>query len=129
MAKAAMRQAPAATEVIVNSSVEVKYQTDARGRNIGVVKPSALNRYRLLKMLGAENSKNEVLLGNAMLAYLVREIDGVRVTPPNTERELELRIAQLDDDGLGAVGTCLVEQFGLGNKDGEDRDFETEIKN
>lgn len=118
MAKAAMRQASAdhaesPSETIVGGASEMKYRTDARGRKIGVVKPTALLRYRLMKILGPESSRNEVLMGNAMLAFLVRSIDGEQIVVPNSERQLEVMIGRLDDDGLFAVGTCLIDDFGV----------------
>lgn len=117
--KATMRTAEAPrnetpSETVVNSATEIKYATDVRGRRIGVERPRALLRFRLLKILGAENAKNDPLLGNAMLAYLVREINGDKVPQVNSERQLEAMIDRLDDDGLAAVAQCLTEQFGLG---------------
>ena len=131
MAKATLR--PAAdtavgdtpSEAVVKAAAEIKFATDARGRRIGVQKPRALLRFRLLKILGGENAKNEPLLGNAMLAFLVVEIDGERIPPVNSERQLEAMIDRLDDDGLAAVAMCLGEQFGIGAP----ADVEEEIKN
>ena len=55
---------------------------------------------------------NYTRLGNAMLAFLVRDIDGQPVMA-NSEREIEAMIDRLDDDGLGAVAKCLIEDFGV----------------
>src|SRR5690348_6794224 len=100
--KATMRtgeavRADTPSETVVNAASEIKYETDVRGRRIGVEKPRALLRFRLLKILGADNAKNEPLLGNAMLAFLVRDIDGQKITPINSERQLEAMIDRLDD--------------------------------
>lgn len=118
MAKATLRQgdAPVAdtpSEAVVKAATEIKYVTDDRGRKLGVQKPRALLRFRLLKILGADNAKNEPLLGNAMLAFLVVEINGDKQPPINSERQLEAMIDRLDDDGLAAVAQCLTEQFGI----------------
>lgn len=129
--KATMRtaqtpQGETPSETIVNSATEIKYATDARNRRIGVERPRALLRFRLLKILGAENAKNEPLLGNAMLAFLVREINGEKVAQINSERQLEAMIDRLDDDGLAAVALCLTTEFGLG---GPIDDVEENVKN
>jgi hypothetical protein len=125
MAKATMHtavQTETATTVVVGGATEIKYEIDSLGRNIGVIKPGALMRYRLLKMLGAENAKNEPLLGNAMLAFCVRQISNEQIMIPNSERQIEALIDRLDDPGLAAVAKCLQEQFGLGAKDGNSSD-------
>lgn len=129
--KATMRSAPATqgetpSEAIIHSAHEIKYATDARNRRIGVEKPRALLRFRLLKILGADNSKNEILLGNAMLAFLVREVNGEKIAQINSERQLEAMIDRLDDDGLAAVALCLNTEFGLG---GTIEDIEENAKN
>lgn len=126
MAKATMRVSGDAGQVETPSQNMTRdanamcYETDKRGRRIGVVKPSALTRYRLLKILGPESAKNEPLLGHAMLAFLVREINGEPVQVPNSERQIEAMIDRLDDDGLNAIGKCLKDQFGVGDDDGID---------
>lgn len=127
MAKATLKPATtdSPSEEVVRSATEIKYATDARGRRIGVVRPKALLRFRLLKILGAENAKNEPLLGNAMLAFLVREIHGETIPPVNSERQLEAMIDRLDDDGLAAVAECLQKEYGLGDPG----DTEEQIKN
>lgn len=118
MAKATMRAvdtsaADTPSEAVVKSASEIKYVTDARGRKLGVHKPRALLRYRLLKILGPESAKNEPLLGNAMLAFLVHDINGDQLPPINSERQLEAMIDRLDDDGLAAVVECLTKEFGI----------------
>ena len=112
--KATMRQATETpSESVVNSAAQIQYEIDARGRKIGVVKHTAIARFRLMKILGPENAKNEPLVGNAMLAFLVREINGEQVMQPNSERQLEAIIERLDDDGLAAVAKCLIDKFGV----------------
>lgn len=121
MAKATLRtgETPVAatadtpSEAVVKSATEIKYVTDVRGRKLGVQRPRALLRFRLLKILGADNARNDPLLGNAMLAFLVVDINGDRLPPINSERMLEAMIDRLDDDGLAAVAECLTTQFGI----------------
>jgi hypothetical protein len=115
MAKATIRTpSESPTEQVTKAATALEYKTDARGRRIGVVKPSALARYRLLKMLGAENAGNQHVLGYAMLAACVRELDGQQVFAPNSEREIEALIDRLGDEGLAAIGECMAEKFGFG---------------
>lgn len=70
-------------------------------------------------MLGPDNAGNQHVLGYAMLASCVREIDGQQVMASNSEREIELLIDRLGDEGLNAVGQCLSEKFNLGPVDKE----------
>jgi hypothetical protein len=116
MAKATIRTvSESPSEQVTKAASAIEHcKPDARGRRIGVVKPSALARYRLLKMLGAENAGNQHVLGYAMLASCVREIDGQQVFAPNSEREIEALIDRLGDEGLAAIGQCMAEKFGFG---------------
>jgi hypothetical protein len=115
MAKATIRTASESpSEQVTKAASAIEQITDSLGRRIGVVKPSALARYRVLKMLGAGNSGNQHVLGYAMLACSVREIDGQNVFAPNSEREIEALIDRLGDEGLAAVGQCMAEKFGFG---------------
>lgn len=110
------------SEVIVNQASAIKYRKDARGRNIGAVKPSALIRIRLFKIIGAENSMNQRLVNELMLPMCVREIEGEQIII-NTEMQLDNLVARLDDDGLSAVAQIFIEDFALGvgaNEDGKD---------
>ncbi len=127
--KATIRQlspSESPSQAAVTAAADVKFQVDAKGRRIGVVKPSALMRYRLLKILGAENAKNEMVLGNAMLAFLVREINGEQIMAPNSDRQIEALIDRLDDEGLAAVAVCLAEQHGMNTAV---EDVEENVKN
>lgn len=110
MVKATIRQggvsADAPSDEIVKSATGIAHHVDSRGRRIGVIKPSALMRMRLLRMLG-KDAENGPLLGNCMLACLVREIDGEKIMMPNSYREIEVLVERLDDDGLAAVVEAL----------------------
>lgn len=131
MARATMRQGAPTTETpseqIVKSASEIRYVTDSRGRKIGVIKPSPLQRYRLMKILGSDACKNEILLGNAMMAFIVRSINGDQILV-NSERQLEVMLERLDDDGLAAVIKCLAEEFGSAAANADD-ESEDSVKN
>jgi hypothetical protein len=71
-------------------------------------------------MLGADNAGNPHVLGYAMLAACVRHLDGQEVMPPNSEREVEVLIDRLGDEGFEAVGKCLSEKFGLAPTESSD---------
>ena len=84
---------------------------DAKGRTILLKKPGVLAQFRLVKILG-EAAKNEVYMNMVMPMIFVAAIDGEPVHFPQTERQLEALIQQLDDDGVAAVVTGLQENFG-----------------
>jgi hypothetical protein len=101
------------TDTIVKAASQVHFVTDSLGRKIGVQKPSALKRYRVLKMLGGENSTNQQVVGYAMLTCCVTELNGEPLGMPNSERQIEALIERLGDEGFDAIGKCLAEQFGV----------------
>jgi len=117
--RAAMRVAETPTESVVNSANAIVYKTDSMKRKIGVVRPNALMRIRLFKMIGPESSLNQRLVNELMLAMSVKEIDG-RPQIVNTERQLDTLIAELDDAGLAAVASAWIDDFGTANAGDED---------
>jgi hypothetical protein len=87
-----------------NKEVQV---TDARGRKLSVRRLGALDRARLFKAIGGQNSQNAPYLGMAMLASSVTTMDDIPLPFPATDREVEAAIARLDDDGINAVADAL----------------------
>lgn len=89
--------------------------TDARGRRIAFTMPRVLDQYRIARMLGRsghpEDAQNPVLLQMATLAWAVTEIDGVPVSRPANDRQIEARIQELDDDGFAALMAHAKEQM------------------
>jgi hypothetical protein len=112
------------TQAIVKSANAVQTVTDERGRVLAIKKMKPLDRLKMFEVVGAENSKNEMYLGYASLAYHVASIDGEAVNRPATKMQLEALVQRLDDDGLNAVGQWLEEQA----KANQEIDVET-IKN
>jgi hypothetical protein len=104
----------------------VEYDADALGRRIGVKKPSAVDRMRVARMLGAD-SNNAMLFGYALLAVCVMSIDGETIPPPNSYREMESVIKRLDNEGCDCVGQILQNKFFIGPVSGEDA--EQAVKN
>jgi len=76
---------------------------DKRGRTLKVRKIGPLQRTRLFKLMGPDNSRNIPLLGHYQMAVSVIEIDGIAHAFPTTELQIEAMIERLDEDGLEAV--------------------------
>lgn len=101
------------TEVIVKAAKKVAEVTDSRGRTLKVRKLSALNKVDLSAVVGAENARNEGVIGPCAIAFSVTEIDGEPVMQPNSYAELRALIGRLDDEGLEAAGQAHVDHFGI----------------
>jgi len=91
-----------ATEAITSSNTAEAF--DKRGRLIKVKRLTALDYYRLTKVLGGAN---ESTYGMASLACTVRKIDMDDYALPSTEKEVEFMLQELDFDGLEAVGEAM----------------------
>lgn len=79
---------------------------DTKGREIVVRKISALQLYRLTKIMGSLAS-NETTLNLAMTAASIASVDGDVVHFPANEAEIELTIQRLDFHGMGAASEGL----------------------
>ena len=90
------------TDII--SAPVTAYATDKRGRVITVKRLTALDYYRVTKVLGDSNAAT---FGMASLACTVRRIDTTDFALPTTERDVEFILQQLDFDGLTAAGEAL----------------------
>jgi hypothetical protein len=91
--------------------------TDLAGRSIVMRRPTALDRLRIFKAIGAELSQNPPYLGMAILASSVTEIDGVPVPAPINEAQLEALVKRLGDDGIEAVAATFEESEPAPNGD------------
>lgn len=89
--------------------------TDARGRKISFVALDVLDQYRIARILGRsghpEDAQNQVVLQMATVAWAVTEIDGVPVSRPATDRQIEARVGELGNDGFAAVMLAMREQI------------------
>lgn len=81
---------------------------DSRGRTIKIKKLSALDRMRLFKAVGAEDSENRLFMSYANAAAAVTELEGMSVSPVANQIQLSALVARLDEDGLEAVVNGLV---------------------
>lgn len=99
------------TQEVVKASNETATCKDSRGRTIKFrrLKPSI--KQRLFKIAGPENSKNEAWMAGASTAVVIVDIDGEPQTV-NNEREIEVLLDVLDDEGFVAVNLAYVKAFG-----------------
>jgi hypothetical protein len=110
MAKVTIHDKPQDTpsQAIVREANGVFIVRDVNGREIGIKKLNALERLKMLKVIGGFNDN---ALGYASLAFHVASIDGNIVNRPVTEAQVESIIQKLDDEGLNAVSIGIVEHF------------------
>jgi hypothetical protein len=92
----------------------------ANGHSIALQKPGVLAQFRLVKFLG-KSAENTVYVQMVLPLTYVVEIDGVPVSQPNSEREIEALITRLDEEGVAAVMQGVQENFGAQSAD-ETRD-------
>ena len=85
--------------------------TDSQGRKIEIRKLRALERMRLVELVGAQNAENDRYLGYATLGYCVNSIDGNPVGTPGSKLALESIVQELDDAGLDAVAKAIEDNF------------------
>lgn len=73
-----------------------------------------LARFRLARVLGAEDAANNAMMSHAQMAVSVTAIDGMPVSFPKTVRELEFLIGRLDGKDITAIGRVQKDEFGIG---------------
>jgi len=104
MAKADIKyagEAPSARlvrEADIRSTVE-----DALGRKIIVRKLSPLDRMRMNKAAGPDNSLNNPYMLYALVAYSTVSVDGDELLIPQNEIHLEAHIGRLGKEGYDAA--------------------------
>lgn len=113
--------------IVHDAGGHVEIVRDSLNRPIGVHKLTALDRMRVLRMLGTD-SNNMAFAAYAMIAACVASIDGEQIPPPNSYRELEMIVKRLDNEGCDAVGLCLQEKFGV-KADTPQTEHDEQIKN
>lgn len=104
--------ADGATEAISDSLTrkERAVVKDALGREITLVRPRPLAQFRLVKVLGAA-ANNTTYLQMVTPMIWVAKIDDVDVHFPTSEREIELTIDLLGEEGLEAVMLGIQKEF------------------
>lgn len=81
--------------------------TDTLGRVIVVRKSSPLDLFRLTKLYG--NKATEATLNLAIAVTSVISIDGDRIVPPGTDRQIEMLFERLQWEGLNAVNRAVAQ--------------------
>src|ERR1700690_4128722 len=107
------------SQIIVRGANEVTRFQDSKGRTIGIKRLSTIERARMFRMLGPEDSRNEAYMSFAFPCFCVVEIDG-EILPPMTapsrqatiQTALEGLMARLGDEGLQAVNEAIIEHWG-----------------
>lgn len=105
------------SRAIIQGANKIAEVEDALGRKLKVKKLTALAKYDLSKLVGADSAANPNVMGPAAIAYSVVEIDGDQVMTPVSEAEIRALIGRLDDEGLEAAGQAHIDQFGMGSPD------------
>jgi hypothetical protein len=95
------------SQVIVKAAAKTSSHTDALGRVIRVRRLGPVDRMRLFRLLGSEDSGNSAYLSYALMAASVTAIDGEAFGAPASRKEIEALIQRLDDEGLAAIGVAL----------------------
>ena len=103
------------SQVVLRRAGEAVLVTDALGRCLKVKRIGALARYDLLRLLGPDAAGHADLIGLALVAQSVCEIDGEPVATSRTERELRALIQRLDDEGLDAASAAHEVNFNTGS--------------
>lgn len=80
---------------------------DSTGRIIKVIRRSALDRMRMFRAAGPENSDNRSWMIYATLASMVTEIGGIKYPMPSSVIQIEAMVQTLDDHGIEAVAAAL----------------------
>jgi hypothetical protein len=117
-------QGDSPSQTIVKQAAARVVIQDEKGRSIALQKPGVLAQFRLIKILG-ETAKNTTYVQMVLPLTYVVEIDGVPVSQPNSEREIDALITRLDEEGVTAVMLGVNEHFGSANAE----QVQEEIKN
>lgn len=80
--------------------------TDSAGRKIEVKLLTPGERYNLTKVIGSGSDVTQTMM-NALLAVVVRSIDGVPVPFPTREPQIPATLDRLDHHGIAAVTAWL----------------------
>ena len=91
------------SEQLVSRSASTSVVTDRLGRKIELRKLTPLDRMRMSKAAGADNSTNQPYMLYALVACSTVSIDGEPTISPQTAAHLEGVIALLGDEGYGAA--------------------------
>ena len=100
---------PAAALVKAASAEHI---VEAAGLRIKLRKPDILAQVGLIRIMGAEDAKNDVLRSMYAPLLYVTEINGDEVSPPDSQVELDILLKRIDEPGLVAIMGAVQEHFG-----------------
>lgn len=110
--------APSALEPMKDKRANELTVPDSLGRSITVRKSTPLDLFRLTKLYGAKAT--EATLNMAVAVTSVTAIDGDRIVPPGTDRQIEMLFERLGWEGFAAVGKALAKLNPDISEDGEE---------
>jgi hypothetical protein len=101
-------EAPTASQAIIKAANEVVIITDENGREIGIKRLGAVERFEMLELIGGGN---EHAMGYGALAFHVVSVAGEPVQKPTNRIQLKAAIQRLGDEGMNAVAVGINEHF------------------
>ena len=87
----------------MSDNVEPVKIMDAKGRVLTYRNLTILDQARIMRAIGAEQSKNEPYVQLVQAACSVNEIDGIPVPMPTNERAIDACIGRIGDEGFAAI--------------------------
>jgi hypothetical protein len=81
----------------------IVYVTDAKGRKIGLKEPPFLAEFDIIDVVGPEKSKNQTYMGMLNPLLYIVEIDGEKVSFPQSAIQVRALIQQADRHGFLAA--------------------------
>jgi hypothetical protein len=115
------------TAQIIRASQETAEVTDALGRRIVARRITALQRMRIIRVIG-KDAGNPQYLGYALLAASCASIDGELEPIPVSIPQVEAMVDRLGDDGLTAIAEA-AQRAGWVTDDTEEGGVEADAKN
>jgi len=109
---------PAPSAEALAKAAETHEVTDSRGRVFKLRRPTVVQQYQLVDMLGA-SAKNEVYMGMVLPLTFIIAIDGENEVPFQTRNELTALLMRLGEDGVNAVVAGVQQHF---SRSGEEND-------
>jgi hypothetical protein len=85
--------------------------TDTRGRKLVWRAPGVIDQVRLMRAIGAEQSKNEPYVQLVNVACSIVSIDGIVRPAVTNERQIDAAIIALGDEGVLAISAFMKKQI------------------
>ena len=88
---------------IVGGAKPTEVLKDDAGRSLAIRKLNALENAKIGRAVGSDAATNQYYMTYALVAAMVRSIDGEPLMFPKTAEHVEAAIDLLDDHGIAAV--------------------------